>query len=336
MKVRKRLLVSITLFASLLLLPVSVLACACCAEPGEYRIGLNKLSEYQLGLLYRMRFGNTAHLYTTEADIEENAKGISGPSETYALAGLLESKVWSLTFREGNKFRTLILPLPAKMLSYRADIHEGTSNSNVTLYKEWRFEGLVNGTGIFRAGISARTKYALVFQGRGNNCDDESNFTHWRLEITGPKARYAFYGEMETETVVTKHAKGTFDVKMSPQTAEENVGDATIGRMSLEKQIHGNLEGTSNGQMLAAMSEVQGSGAYVALERVKGTLDGRKGTFALQHSGTMNRGAQQLSITVVPDSGTGDLVGLEGTMTIEIVDGKHFYDFEYTIAKTNR
>lgn len=333
MNVRKRLLVSLTLFVALLSFPVSVLACACCAEPGEYRISFDKPSEYDLGLLDRMRFGNTAHLYTNVGGIEENAKGIFDPSENYALTVSLEGNVWRLTFREGKKFGTLILPLPAKMLSYRADNHEGTSNLNVTLYKEWRFEGRVNGTGFFRAGVVGLTKYFMVFQGRGNNCNSESDFTHWRLEITGPKARYAFYGEMETETVVTKHAKGTFDVKMSPQTAEENVGDATIGRMSLEKQIYGDLEGTSKGQMLAAMSDVQGSAGYVALEHVKGTLGGRKGTFALQHSGTMNRGTPQLVITVVPDSGTGDLVGLAGTMTIDIVDGKHYYDFEYTIAK---
>ena len=154
----------------------------------------------------------------------------------------------------------------------------------------------------------------------------------WRLEIKGPKSHYAFYGEMEKEPVVTKHAKGTFEVKLNPQAPEANVGDATIGRMSLEKELHGDLEGTSKGQMLAAMSDVKGSGAYVAIERVNGTLDGRKGTFALQHRGIMNRGAPQLLVSVVPDSGTGELVGLEGTMTIEIVDGKHFYEFEYTIA----
>lgn len=333
MNFRKRLMVSLTMLAALLLLPVCVLACACCADPGEYRISLDKPNTYVLGLLDRMRFGNAAHLYATEVGIEENAKGIVDPSENYAFTGSRESGVWKLTFREGKKYGTLILPLPSQMLSYRADIHDGTSNLNVTLYKEWRFEGLVNGTGFFRRGIARKTKYFLVFQGRGNNCDDDSNFTHWRLEITGPKAHYAFYGEMEKEPVVTKLAKGTFEVKLNPQTPEANVGDATIGRMSLEKELHGDLEGTSKGQMLAAMSDVKGSGAYVAIERVNGTLDGRKGTFALQHRGIMNRGAAELLVSVVPDSGTGELVGIEGTMTIEIVDGKHFYEFEYTIAK---
>lgn len=130
---------------------------------------------------------------------------------------------------------------------------------------------------------------------------------------------------------MTKHASGAFEVKMNPQT-DENVGDPTVGRMALDKQYHGDLEAVSKGQMLATMSEVQGSGGYVALERVNGTLDGHSGTFALQHSGAMTRGAAQLSITVVPDSGTGELVGLSGTMTINVVDGKHFYEFEYELA----
>jgi hypothetical protein len=129
-------------------------------------------------------------------------------------------------------------------------------------------------------------------------------------------------------------ASGTFAVKMNPQAPEDNVGDPTVARMSLDKQFHGDLEGTSKGQMLAAGTEVQGSAGYVAIERVSGTLNGHNGTFALQHSGTMTRGAFQLSITVVPDSGTGQLAGLAGEFAIKIVDGKHFYDFDYTISDT--
>ena len=107
-----------------------------------------------------------------------------------------------------------------------------------------------------------------------------------------------------------------------------------LGRMSIDKQFHGDLEGTSRGQMLTAGTAVTGSAGYVAIEHVSGTLHGRGGTFVLQHSGTMTRGAPQLSITVVPDSGTGELVGLAGQMAIVIADGKHSYDFEYTIAET--
>jgi hypothetical protein len=135
----------------------------------------------------------------------------------------------------------------------------------------------------------------------------------------------------QKETVVTSHANGTFEVKLNPQV-DDKVGDPTIGRMSVDKQFHGDLEATSKGQMLATMTDVKGSAGYVAMERVNGTLHGRTGTFALQHSGTMTRGAPQLSVTVVPDSGTGQLVGLAGKMTINIVDGKHSYEFEYTLA----
>ena len=131
---------------------------------------------------------------------------------------------------------------------------------------------------------------------------------------------------------MTNHARGSFEVKLNPQAPEDGVGDPTVGRMAIDKQFRGDLEATSRGQMLAAMTDVEGSAGYVAIERVTGTLDGRSGTFALQHSGTMTRGVPQLTITVVPDSGTGELVGLTGRMMIDIADGKHSYDFEYTLS----
>jgi len=137
----------------------------------------------------------------------------------------------------------------------------------------------------------------------------------------------------QKETAVSKKASGTFEVKMNPEVDEK--GEPTVGRMSLDKQFHGDLEGVSKGQMLAVMTAIEGSAGYVAMERVNGKLHGRSGTFALQHSGTMTRGAPQLIITVVPDSGTGELAGLSGKMTINIVDGKHFYEFDYTITKAN-
>jgi len=127
------------------------------------------------------------------------------------------------------------------------------------------------------------------------------------------------------------HATGTFEVKLKPQT-DENVGDPTVSRMSIDKQFHGDLEGTSKGQMLA-VGNPNGSAGYVAMERITGTLAGHKGSFALQHSGTMTRGVPELSVTVVPDSGTGELVGISGKMNIIIADGKHSYEFEYTLAR---
>jgi len=125
------------------------------------------------------------------------------------------------------------------------------------------------------------------------------------------------------------HATGSFEVKLNP--LETYTKAATLGRMSLDKQFRGALEATSEGEMLSAATAVKGSAGYVAIEHVNGTLDGRSGTFILQHSGTMTRGAPQLSITVVPDSGTGQLTGLAGKMTINIVDKNHFYDFEYDL-----
>jgi hypothetical protein len=126
---------------------------------------------------------------------------------------------------------------------------------------------------------------------------------------------------------MTTRASGPFDVTLKPQPMHEE--DATRGRMSLDKQFHGDLEAVSKGEMLTAGTDVPASGGYVAIERVTGTLHGRSGAFTLQHSATMNRGVPQLSITVVPDSGTGELAGLTGTMNINIVDGKHSYDFDY-------
>ena len=131
------------------------------------------------------------------------------------------------------------------------------------------------------------------------------------------------------------HATGAFEVKVIPQPQDDKVGDPTVGRLALDKTFHGDLEATSKGQMLTASTETKGSAGYVAIERVSGTLRTAAGpltgTFALQHTGTLNRGVPEMSVTVVPDSGTGQLVSLAGKMTINIADGKHSYDFEYTL-----
>jgi len=126
-----------------------------------------------------------------------------------------------------------------------------------------------------------------------------------------------------------KHARGSFEVKLTPHAAGE--GDV-VGRMSIDKQFRGDLEARSVGEMLAVGTETKGSAGYVAIERVTGMLAGREGAFTLQHSAIMNRGVPQLTISVVPDSGVGGLVGLAGAMTIEIVDGTHFYVLEYTLG----
>ena len=129
---------------------------------------------------------------------------------------------------------------------------------------------------------------------------------------------------------MTMHASGPFDVKLTPQPAEPDI-DGGLARMALDKTFHGDLDASSKGTMLSAMTDVKGSAGYVALERVTGTLHGRRGSFVLQHSGTMDRGAPTLTISVVPDSGTDELAGLSGTMAIVIARGTHNYGFDYEL-----
>ena len=130
------------------------------------------------------------------------------------------------------------------------------------------------------------------------------------------------------------HATGTFDVKLAPQPADPLAGPETFSRLLLDKKFHGDLEAISNGTMIAAGTATKGSAGYVALEFVTGTLNGHAGSFTLQHSATMDRGKPSLSISVVPDSGTGQLAGITGTMNIIIApDGKHSYEFDYTLPE---
>lgn len=128
-------------------------------------------------------------------------------------------------------------------------------------------------------------------------------------------------------------ATGTFQVKIAPlgSTQDEKAEGAKMGRMSLDKQFEGDLVGTAKGEMLTIGTSVKGSAVYVAVETIQGTLGGRKGTFALHHTGIMTRGQGELSVQVVPDSGTGELVGLTGKFTIQIEGGKHLYTLEYAL-----
>ena len=126
-------------------------------------------------------------------------------------------------------------------------------------------------------------------------------------------------------------AKGTFEVTMNAEPPYDVAEGVSLGRVGLDKRFAGPLDATSKGQMIGARTPVDGSAGYVAIERVTGTLDGRAGTFVLQHSGVMTRGARALTVTVVPDSGTGELKGLAGRMDIQIVEGKHHYEFEFEL-----
>jgi len=139
--------------------------------------------------------------------------------------------------------------------------------------------------------------------------------------------------QSQEKSPMTQHATGPFDVKIAPQQADNDIEKAAnLARMTIDKQFHGDLEATSKGEMLGTQSEGKGSGGYVALERVTGTLKGKKGGFVLQHSTTMKRGVPNQSIFVVPDSGTGELTGISGKMNIIIAPGaKHSYEFDYTL-----
>jgi hypothetical protein len=126
-------------------------------------------------------------------------------------------------------------------------------------------------------------------------------------------------------------ARGTFEVKMTREPPFDDVEGVALNRTALEKTFSGDLTATSRGQMIAAMTAVPGSAGYVAIERVSGVLGGRRGTFVLQHSGMMTRGRPSLVVSVVPDSATGELQGLSGTMAIQVADGQHTYVFEYGV-----
>jgi hypothetical protein len=134
-------------------------------------------------------------------------------------------------------------------------------------------------------------------------------------------------------------ARGTFVVKLAPLPLEgqgpvsedSQCTDAKLARLAIDKQIEGDLVATTRGQMLSATTATAGSAGYVAIERVQGTLHGRRGSFVLQHSGTMNRGTPQLTVTVVPDSATGELLGLNGSFRILVAEGRHRYEFDYAL-----
>ena len=188
----------------------NALACACCAEAGTYMIRTGKPGEFEFGILDSMKFDTKTDLYMTEAafdmirgldDVKKEMESSSWNYETDRLDLVNEftRKVWKFTIKTpGGKTGTLTLPVPAQVVQFKVDIHDTKDTGlGVGLYKEFRFKGTVqSGTGIFRSGIVRPTTYFLVFQGRGNGCDDVSDFTHWHLEIDGKKAKYEFNGKL--------------------------------------------------------------------------------------------------------------------------------------------
>lgn len=185
--------------ALLFMFPVNALACACCSESDYYFSGPTDLDEYPLSQLKRMRFDRTANLFFSEAGIEEHSKGIAYVRENYSFSpGSPLNNMWKFSFRSGTNSGMLGLLLPAKLWDHDVDIHDNkvSAGGGPLLYKEWRLEGEVAGTGIFKVGFSAPAKYRLVLQGRGNACDNAEDFTNWRLEVRGEGADYAFYGKL--------------------------------------------------------------------------------------------------------------------------------------------
>ena len=182
----------------LLLSPISTLACACCSDDGEYSKSTGKIRDYELELIKQIRFGNQASLFTTARDLEEDSRGIVDPKLEYSLSDSLAGRIWRLLFKDNSRSGGLNLTLPSLMERINVDLQDGqkSGGGGPLLYKEWRLQGLVSGSGFFRSGIVGPTRYNLILQGRGNGCDNAEDFKSWRLEISGKKAQYAFYGKL--------------------------------------------------------------------------------------------------------------------------------------------
>lgn len=188
-----------TLFSAVVILEASTItfACACCADRGQYWVYTNSPDAYTLGLLRDMRMESGVELFLT--DSEDDTKGIGKLGwEDLSLVDAFANNTWTITIKSATgKSGTLILPRPARMTIKKIDIHDKDEGDPV-VYIEFVFYGIVrSGGGEFRNGIVRPTTYTLIFQGRGNNCDNAEDFTHWRLQVAGAKAAYAFYGKMK-------------------------------------------------------------------------------------------------------------------------------------------
>ena len=195
---------SVSLFFSLFIVigfvfPIDVFACACCADESFYSLSTKRPQKLELDELKKIRFGAASLMMGNE---QETVPGVGSTSESYSLNGLLQTNLWKLNFKDdAGKTGALNLTAPVSMVDYAVDIHDGKMGGagGPLLYKEWRFKYKVaSGGGIFQKGIAPATEYFLVLQGRGNVCTSAEDFTNWRLEITGKKASYAFYGKLSS------------------------------------------------------------------------------------------------------------------------------------------
>jgi hypothetical protein len=178
--------------------PTMAAACACCADTGDWYERTRRMQAYEIDQLRRIRFSNTASLFLTEAD--DAIKGLPVDYQSFSLSDFFkQGNALALAFKgERGAAGSLTLFLPRVVTSFGVDMHQyPDGSSGPILYKEWRFEGSVNGSGIFRKGMARGTKFHLILQGQGNNCLSAEDFKNWRLQIKGPRASYAFYGSLK-------------------------------------------------------------------------------------------------------------------------------------------
>jgi hypothetical protein len=178
--------------------PSVAFACACCAEPGEWYEHTAKIQSYEIEELRRVEFAKTASTYL-DAQGFEGLKGLPLEYSSFNLSTVLSPRLsLTLSFKgERGESGALVLSLPRVATSFAADLHDAPEGSaGPILYKEWRFKGAASGSGFFKKGIAPGTKFILILQGRGNNCLSSTDFKNWRLDITGPRASYAFYGAL--------------------------------------------------------------------------------------------------------------------------------------------
>lgn len=177
--------------------PSTAVACACCAEPGEWYERSGRIEDYEVEEFRKVKFEKTASTYLTAVGYED-MKGFPAEYESFNLSTSLSPRLaLTMTFKgERGETGSLVLSLPRVATSFGADLHDMPEGSaGPILYKEWRFSGLVTGTGVFKKGMARGTKFKLILQGRGNNCLSSTDFKNWRLDIIGPRADYAFYGD---------------------------------------------------------------------------------------------------------------------------------------------
>lgn len=231
----KKYLSSLFIVALFFAFAAKISACACCAEPGTYSLRTGKPDGYYLEILQEIKFDADAYLYMTEAGFD-GIKGLDSIAKSYesndwtaspeffSVSNTFSAKTWKFNFKtKDGKPGTLTLPMPAQMLTYKVDIHDGTTSGGPLLYKEFRFKGNVqSGTGFFRAGIVKPTTYFLVLKGRGNGCDNTQDFTHWYLEIEGKKADYSFFGKLSSAD-----PENVFDEDEEEETTNQQSPSAT-------------------------------------------------------------------------------------------------------------